>query len=299
MSARSSKRVCKSGCLSTAPTTPCYDCCRPWKSATTNCKRPSRSWRRSSMPRPEARRAASGRVRSVSAGSSSIGNRAQSTSSKPPVADAQGSPRNAQGSLMKTPRHIRSMFDLSADETERIIELALSLKQERDSRTEKPRLPGKVLGLVFEKPSMRTRVSFECAMVHLGGGSVFLSGQEVGFGERESESDIARVMSGYVDALAVRTFSQERVDELARNSSVPVINALSDTEHPCQALGDFSTMKLHAGTLKGLKLAFVGDANNVARSLATASAMTGVEFTLGCPNKYAFPAEFLKRIAPL
>jgi ornithine carbamoyltransferase len=197
------------------------------------------------------------------------------------------------------PRHIRSMFDLSADETERIVELALRLKQERDLGTEKPRLPGKVLGLVFEKPSMRTRVSFEAAMVHLGGGSVFLSGQEVGFGERESESDIARVMSGYVDALAVRTFSQERVDELARNSSVPVINALSDTEHPCQALGDFSTMKRHAGTLKGLKLAFVGDANNVARSLATASAMTGVEFTLGCPNKYAFPAEFLKRIAPL
>jgi len=193
-------------------------------------------------------------------------------------------------------RHVRSMFDLTADETNALIDLALKLKEERDSGTEKPRLPGRVLGLVFEKPSTRTRVSFECAMAHLGGNCVFLTGTETGVGERESEHDFAKVMSGYVDALAVRTFSQHRVDELAKHASVPVINALSDTEHPCQALGDFAAMKLKAGRLKGLKLAFVGDANNVARSLATAAAMTGVEFVLASPDGYTFPEDFRARV---
>jgi ornithine carbamoyltransferase len=245
------------------------------------------------MPRPEPRRSNSGRAPSAAGESSSKNQRA-----KTPVAHAQGLQRETSGeSKNRSVRHIRSMFDLTAEETNKLVDMALKFKKERDAGTEKPRLPGKVLGLVFEKPSMRTRVSFEAAMVHLGGGSVFLSGQEVGFGERESESDIAKVMSGYVDALAVRTFSQDRVDELARNSSVPVINALSDTEHPCQALGDFSTMKRHAGKLKGLKLAFVGDANNVARSLATAAAHTGVEFTLASPKAYAFPKDFLERLA--
>jgi ornithine carbamoyltransferase len=196
-------------------------------------------------------------------------------------------------------RHVRSMFDLSADETNGLVDLALKLKAERDAGTEKARLPGRVLGLVFEKPSTRTRVSFECAMAHLGGNCVFLTGQETGVGERESEHDFARVMSGYVDVLAVRTFSQQRVDELARHASVPVINALSDTEHPCQALGDFAAMKLKAGRLKGLKFAFIGDANNVARSLASAAAMTGVEFTIACPDGYAFPEDFLARLSLL
>lgn len=196
-------------------------------------------------------------------------------------------------------RHIRSMFDLSADETNALIDLALRLKEERDAGSEKPRLPGRVLGLVFEKPSTRTRVSFECAMAHLGGNCVFLTGTETGVGARESEHDFAKVMSGYVDVLAVRTFSQERVDELAKHASVPVINALSDAEHPCQALGDFAAMKQHAGRLKGLKLAFVGDANNVARSLASAAAMTGVQFTLACPDGYSFPKDFLARLSLL
>jgi ornithine carbamoyltransferase len=196
-------------------------------------------------------------------------------------------------------RHVRSMFDLSADETNALIDLALKLKEERDSGTSPQPLPGKVLGLVFEKPSTRTRVSFECAMAHLGGNCVFLTGSETGVGERESEHDFAKVMSGYVDVLAVRTFGQQRVDELAKHATVPVINALSDTEHPCQALGDFAAMKRHASRLKGLKLAFVGDANNVARSLASTAAMTGVQFTLACPDQYKFPKEFLARLSLL
>lgn len=197
------------------------------------------------------------------------------------------------------PRHIRSMFDLSADETNALVDLALQLKIERDSGKVHQPLPGKVLGLLFEKPSMRTRVSFECAMAHLGGNCVFLSGQEVGIGERESEHDFAKVISGYVDILAVRTFAQSRVEELAKHATVPVINALSDSEHPCQALGDFAAMKRQSGRLAGLKLAFVGDANNVSRSLATAAAQTGVEFTLASPAGYVFPPAFLKELAAI
>ena len=195
------------------------------------------------------------------------------------------------------PRHVRSSFDLTPEETRGVVDLALRLKRDRAAGVDQRYLPGKVLGLVFEKPSLRTRVSFEAAIAHLGGACIFLTGKEVGLGERETVADFAGVMSGYVDALAIRTFAQSRVDELAAASAKPVINALSDRDHPCQALGDLATVLEHFGRLDGIKIAFVGDANNVSKSLATAARHCGVEFTLAAPPAYEFDDEFLARVA--
>jgi len=153
-------------------------------------------------------------------------------------------------------------------------------------------LLGRTLGLIFEKPSLRTRVSFESAMARLGGNSIFLRGKDVGLGVRESVSDFARVISQYVDVLAVRTFSQSIVEELARHAAVPVINALSDSSHPCQAMADMVTILEQRGPLARRKLVFVGDGNNVARSLALASALMGLEFVLTGPAGYEFPVAF-------
>ncbi len=192
-------------------------------------------------------------------------------------------------------RHVRTLFDLSPAETAALVRHALELKRERRQGVDQRRLPGRVLGLVFEKPSLRTRVSFEAGMAHLGGTTVYLAGQDVGLGSREPIGDFARVMSGYVDAIAIRTFSQSRVEELARLARCPVINALSDSDHPCQALGDAATLLERFGELRGLKVAFIGDANNVSRSLATAAAYLGMEFVLAAPAGYEFPREFLAR----
>jgi ornithine carbamoyltransferase len=158
-------------------------------------------------------------------------------------------------------------------------------------------LQGRTLGLVFEKPSLRTRVSFEAAMARLGGNSIFLRGKDVGLGVRESVPDFARVISQYVDVLAVRTFSQAVVEELARSAEIPVVNALSDSSHPCQAMADMVTILERKGLLVGTKLVFVGDGNNVARSLALASALLGLEFVLTGPPGYEFPADFADRFA--
>jgi ornithine carbamoyltransferase len=178
-----------------------------------------------------------------------------------------------------------------------VVDLALRLKRDRAAGVDQRYLPGKVLGLVFEKPSLRTRVSFEAAIAHFGGACIFLTGKEVGLGERETIADFAGVMSGYVDALAIRTFAHSRVEELAAHSEKPVINALSDREHPCQALGDLATVLEHFGRLDGIKIAFVGDANNVSKSLATAARHCGVDFTLASPPQHSFDEEFLERVA--
>ena len=158
-------------------------------------------------------------------------------------------------------------------------------------------LLGQTLGLVFEKPSLRTRVSFEAAMARLGGSSIFLRGKDVGLGVRESVADFARVISQYVDVLAIRTFSQSIVEELARHASIPVINALSDSSHPCQAMADMVTIREKCGPLARKRLVFVGDGNNVARSLALAAALLGLEFVLNAPAGYEFPADFSDRFA--
>ena len=148
-------------------------------------------------------------------------------------------------------------------------------------------LEGKILALMFEKPSLRTRVSFELAMRQLGGHTIYLSPAEVGLGERESVSDVARVLSRYVDAIAARTFSHQTLQVLASYSGVPVINALSDLEHPCQALADLFTIYEKKGELGGLTLAFVGDGNNVAHSLLLAASLMGMSFRIASPHGYA------------
>ena len=147
-------------------------------------------------------------------------------------------------------------------------------------------LSGKTLALIFEKPSLRTRVSFELAMRQLGGQTIYLSSAEVGLGERESVPDVARVLSRYVDAIAARTFSQQTLEVLASYADVPVINALSDLEHPCQALADLLTIYEKKGELQGLTLAFIGDGNNVAHSLLLAASLTGMNFRIASPPGY-------------
>jgi ornithine carbamoyltransferase len=194
-------------------------------------------------------------------------------------------------------RQFVSLLGLEADEARELLDRTLRLKagERNDHRTSL--LLGRTLGLLFEKPSLRTRVSFEAAMARLGGNSIFLRGKDVGLGVRESVADFARVISQYVDVLAVRTFSQSIVEELAQYATVPVINALSDASHPCQAMADMVTIQENRGKLAGQKLVFVGDGNNVARSLAVASALLGVEFVLASPAGYEFPAEFRQRFA--
>lgn len=192
------------------------------------------------------------------------------------------------------PRHLVDLFSLDPGLANRLIDRALVLKRRPPGERPLP-LQGRCLGLLFEKPSMRTRVSFEAAITRLGGSAIFLRGDDVGLGVRESVVDFARVISQYVDALAVRTYSHETVEELAGAASVPVINALSDAAHPCQAMADLMTMRELGGPLEGKRLVFVGDGNNVARSLAVGSALLGVRFVLACPTGYAFPAEFEAR----
>ncbi len=162
-------------------------------------------------------------------------------------------------------------------------------------------LTGRVLGMVFEKPSLRTRVSFHSAMAQLGGSCVFLAGKEVGLGSRESLPDFARIMSQYVDAVVLRTFSHATVETFAKFATCPVINGLSDYYHPCQALGDLLTVQELFGNVTGRTIAFVGDGNNVARSLALGCGKLGVRFVLSAPDGYGFDAPFLeicRRIVP-
>ena len=188
-------------------------------------------------------------------------------------------------------RHVLTVFDLTTKEIERVFSVTEDLKSKCARGLREPLLPGRVLALLFEKPSLRTRVSFETAILHLGGGSLFL-GKDVGWGERESIADFSQVLGQYVDALVCRAKSHRRVEELAEYSPCPIINGLTDLSHPCQALADLYTLREVRGTLRGLKLAYVGDANNVARSLAEASARMGVRFAIASPPRYQFDAAF-------
>ena len=172
-----------------------------------------------------------------------------------------------------------------------MVQTALRLK-DSDRR---PLLSGKTLALLFEKPSLRTRVSFDVAMHHLGGHCIYLSPQEVGLGAREPVQDVARVLSRYVECIAARTFAHATVEELARWAEVPIINALSEEEHPCQALADLLTIDEKLGGLRGVSLAYVGDGNNVARSLCLGAAMVGMHFRIASPQEYGMPAALVER----
>jgi ornithine carbamoyltransferase len=192
----------------------------------------------------------------------------------------------------RSPRHYLSVADLSATEIERLLEQALRLK--RSAISDRP-LPGKKAALVFQKPSLRTRVSFEVAMLDLGGHALYLSPAEIQLGQREGVVDAARVLSRYVDLIVARVYLHSDVVGLARHATVPVINALSDLEHPCQILADLLTLRERFGRLRGLKLAYVGDGNNVANSLALAAPRLGVHMTLGCPSGYEPDGDVLAR----
>ena len=191
-------------------------------------------------------------------------------------------------------KHFLSIADLSADEVWQVLNLARELKQEWQKGGNKPILKGKTLGMVFQKPSLRTRVSFEMGMIHLGGQALYLSPAEIKLGVRESVPDVARVLSRYVDGIMARVFDHKHIEELAAYSRAPVINGLSDYNHPCQALTDIFTIWEKRGELKGLKLSYVGDGNNVAASLLFAAAKVGMDMALASPEGYELSEDVVK-----
>ena len=189
-------------------------------------------------------------------------------------------------------RDLISIADLSADELELVLSVAAELKRGGYPRA----LEGQTLALLFEKPSLRTRVSFDVAMQQLGGHAVYLPQSEVGLGQREPVADVARVLSRYVEGIVARTYAQQTLTDLAEHASVPVINALSDEEHPCQALADLLTIRERRGGVRDVRIAFIGDGNNVAASLAQASALAGAHFTIASPPGYRLPEEVMLQV---
>lgn len=204
--------------------------------------------------------------------------------------------QNQNGILM---RHFLVVEDLTPQEIEGVFAISQDLETKYEAGIRDALFPGRVLALVFEKQSLRTRVSFQTAMAHLGGSGFFL-GDDTGFASsRESIDDFSRVLSEYVDCIACRAKAHKTIEQLAASSSVPVINALSDFSHPCQALADLYTLRRYIGRLEELTFTFVGDGNNVARSLAIACALLGMRFILAAPKQYQFDESFKNRVASL
>jgi ornithine carbamoyltransferase len=183
-------------------------------------------------------------------------------------------------------KHFLSIADLSAADVEDLFRLAAEWKRRTKAREVGIPLAGHSQALVFEKPSLRTRVTFEVGMAQLGGASVYLAGQDIGLGRRESIADVARNLGRWVDVIVARTFTQATVDELARHAGTPVVNALSDHEHPCQALADFFTLWERGVDLRQVKLGWIGDGNNVSHSLMLLAALVGTEMSLAVPPGY-------------
>lgn len=190
-------------------------------------------------------------------------------------------------------RDFIEMSDYSTEEIEYLIDLAIEIKHKQKSGEEYQPLKGKTVGLIFEKSSTRTRVSFEVGTYQLGGHALFLSKNDIQLGRGESIADTAGVMSRYLDGIMIRTFGHDKVVDLARYATVPVINGLSDLAHPCQVLADFQTIYEHKGTLKGLKLAYIGDGNNMAHSLMIGGAKLGVHVSIACPEGYEPDAQIV------
>ena len=192
-------------------------------------------------------------------------------------------------------RHLLTLFDLTPDEVKQILATGQMLA-DMLARGERPALlQNRCIGLLFEKPSLRTRVSFEAGMVQLGGSSLFL-GEDVGWGKRESPADFTKVLGQYLDAVVCRAKSHCRVEELAKYNALHVINGLTDLNHPCQSLADLLTIRQVFGSFENRHVLFVGDGNNVARSMALGCAMLGMTFTLACPEKYALDPAWIERI---
>ncbi len=188
-----------------------------------------------------------------------------------------------------------SIADLSQPDVEEIFNVTRELKEWHSKGYDEKCLTGKILGMIFEKSSMRTRVSFEVAMVQLGGHAIYLTQNDINLGKREAVKDGARVLSRYVNGIAIRTFGQETIQELARYATVPVVNALSDYLHPCQALTDLYTIKEKFGAYTNIKIAFIGDGNNVARSLAQICAKLGIHFHIASPKGYELAPDFVSK----
>lgn len=183
-------------------------------------------------------------------------------------------------------KHLLSMQDLSPNEIEAILDKAEGLKEKLRKGEPHELLRGKTLGMIFEKPSLRTRVTFETGMTQLGGHAIYLAPADIQLGKRESVPDTARNLSRWVDAVMARLFKHDIIVELARHSSVPVINGLTDLHHPCQTLGDLLTIREHKGKFRGLKLAWVGDGNNVCNSLLLGCTLVGMNISAVCPHGY-------------
>ncbi len=190
-------------------------------------------------------------------------------------------------------RDFISISDLNAGELLMVLDRAAYFKRALKAWKVRPSLTGQLIALIFQKPSTRTRVSFEAAIYHLGGRPITLNSSELQIGRGESIVDTGRVLSSYVQAIALRTFGHWEVEELAGAADVPVINALTDLEHPCQVLADLMTIREHFGELSGLHLAYVGDGNNVANSLALGCALSGMRYSIGCPRGYEPDASIL------
>jgi ornithine carbamoyltransferase len=196
-------------------------------------------------------------------------------------------------------KHFLAISDLSSAEVQDLLDLALQLKKEYFDGGNRPLFKGKVLGMIFQKPSLRTRVSFDMAMRNMGGDALYLSPNEIGLGQRESIADVARVLSGYVQALMARVFDHEHVLELARWSSIPVVNGLSDYSHPCQGMADALTIQEKFGVNRGLNITFIGDGNNVAVSLMEVSVKLGWNFTFAGPEGFDMKREAITSAMPI
>lgn len=190
-------------------------------------------------------------------------------------------------------KHLLKLSDLSAQEITDILNLADQLKYEVKNGTPHKYLEGKTLGMIFQKSSTRTRVSFEVGMYQLGGSALFLSGNDMQIGRGEPIQDTARVLSRYLDGIMIRTYAQQEVEDLARYGSIPVINGLTDYAHPCQVLADLLTIREHKGTCKGLKFCYIGDGNNMANSLIVGCIKMGMEVSIACPNDYQPDAKIM------
>ena len=191
-------------------------------------------------------------------------------------------------------KHLLKLGDLSTEQIIEILDLADTLKAEKKAGIEHHHLKGKTLGMIFTKASTRTRVSFEVGMYQLGGNALFLSGNDLQIGRGEPIEDTARVLSRFLDGIMIRTFKQDDVEKLAEYGSIPIINGLTDYCHPCQVLADLQTIREFKGKLAGLKLAFIGDGNNMANSLIVGCIKVGMSVSIACPNGYEPDADIVK-----
>src|ERR1700756_3513560 len=193
-------------------------------------------------------------------------------------------------------RDFLDLGSLTAAELDGLLRLAVRLKAELRTGLEHPYLRGRTLAMIFQKPSLRTRITFETGMAQMGGHAIYLAPQDIGIGERESVKDVARNLSRWVDLIMIRTFSHDTCVELAREAGVPVINGLTDLLHPCQVLADLLTLRERFGDLSKLRVAYVGDGFNLAQSWIEAAALARFELRLGCPQGYEPQREFVERM---